>query len=86
MVLGYLSQEKGNNTMKDTLRDLLEGTIENEPFKIYQLKSRSRYEYLNIDLSKDQALLYLSDEFLDTPAKFTDGYYGINYVQLLELK
>ena len=69
--------------MKQTLRDLLEGTIENEAFKIYQAKSRIREEYLVINLSKEQGLLYLSDELLNTPARFTSDMYAINHVELL---
>lgn len=69
-----------------TLRTILEGTIENESFKIYQERNKSKEEYLEINLSKDQALLYLSDTMLDTPAKFTSDFYSINHIQLLEVR
>lgn len=67
-----------------TLRNILEETINNESFKIYQETIKSKEDYLEINLSKEQALAYLSDSILDTPAKFTSGWYSINHVQLLE--
>ena len=69
--------------MIETLRDLLEGTIEDEAFKIYQPKPCKKEEYLELDMSKEQALSFLSETLLNTPARFTNGYYGINYVELL---
>lgn len=66
-----------------TLRTLLEETINNEAFKIYQEVTSSKEEYLELNLSKEQALAFLSNELLDTPAKFTSNLYTINYVQLL---
>lgn len=69
-----------------TLRNLLEGTIDNEAFKIYQETHKSKEEYLEINLSKEQALAYLSETLLDTPAKFTSDMYSINHVKLLTAK
>lgn len=70
--------------MKDyTLREILNGTIENEAFKIYQSKPCKKEEFLELDLSKEQALAYLSDELLNTKARFTSDMYAINHVELL---
>ena len=68
---------------QETLRTILEGTIDNEPFKIYQEKNKSVNEWLELNLSKEQALAFLSNEILDTPARFDSDMYSINHIVLL---
>lgn len=58
-----------------TVREILNSTKENKGFKIYlmQKKPKRKEDYLELNMSKEQALLYLSDTMLDSDARYVSS-------------